>query len=278
MNEQLPLCLEPAKWKGLPSEDIFKLYQERVLTLGPHYKKSKEELEALLTTSADTGFTLKQIQKIYEGGELSAFEVERLSADDDFTPQPYLFDDYPSQAHDMINEHREQRQYNRIAAYEMPLLAKYRKEYKRPSVSTKPVTYRYTTYLGESHPAERKVVLSLKVKDLGLDGRQEHKFKLLAGVRYDYQTDCFKMSSERYPEPAQNARFLSDTLNRLLAESKDLSKDDFSDIPIDTRYIKSKISKKKNKDYQFPEEWKRPEDAPGKKFDPFRELYRDLKI
>lgn len=273
LNEQ-PLYMEPAKWKGLPSDKIFRLFQERVLTLGPKYTKSKEELEALLSTSKDTGFTLRQIQQIYQEGEEAAFNIEKKKFDDSFTTQPFMFDDYSSQAHDIIAEHREQRHYNRIAAYEMPLLAQFRQPYIRPK--DKPVSYRYTTYLGESHPAERKVVLSLKTNSLGLNDRQLHKFRLLAGVRFDYLTDEFKMSSDRYPEPAQNVRFLSGVLDKLVKEASDLT-DDFSDVPLDTRFVDAKLKKKQHRhkrNFKFPDEWKRPQDAPVEKNDPFLSILK----
>ncbi|AOA63072.1 37S ribosomal protein S24, mitochondrial [Komagataella phaffii CBS 7435] len=276
--QETPLFLTPEKWKGLPSEKIFQLYQERVLSLGPKYTKDKHELEALLSTSKDTGFTYRQIQKIYEGGEISAYEVERKSVADDFKPQPFMFDDYPSQAHDLIDEHREQRYYNRVAAYELPQLAKFRQEFKKPSPTEKPLRFRYTTYLGESHPAERKVVLECRVSDLQLGPKESHKFKLLASVRYDHSTGLFKMSSDRFPEPTQNAKYLTQMFNRLLAESKNL-KDSFEDVPLDTRHTKAKLSKKhRKKDYKFPASWNRPEDAPKPSMDVFREIYQQQKV
>ncbi|SCV04153.1 LANO_0G08482g1_1 [Lachancea nothofagi CBS 11611] len=255
------LYLDPSKWKALQPHQIFDLYRERVVKLGSQYKPSKEELDALLSTAEHTGVSPRSIRAVYYGGEQAAYDLNGVNMEDDYKPKPFMFDDLPSQAQTLVQQHREQRFYNRLAAYELPTLAQYRQEYKRPSPKTNPVTYRYTTYIGEEHPNARKVVVSLKTNDIGLTDKEVHKFRLLAQTRYDHLTDVFKMSSDRYPEPAQNARYLSDVLQSLIKESKDTS-NDFSDVPLDTRHTIAKNLRKNRRDYKFPEEWKRPEDAP----------------
>jgi small subunit ribosomal protein S35 len=80
------------------------------------------------------------------------------------------------------------------------------------------------SYLGETHPAQKKVVLKVKVKKLrkalSHDNRitdaWEHKFKLLCGPRYHPDTDFLHMSCELYPYPAQNKRWLSDKLDETI--------------------------------------------------------------
>ncbi|SCW04137.1 LAFE_0H06744g1_1 [Lachancea fermentati] len=260
------LYLEPGKWKGLKPDQIFQLYRERVVRLGSEYKPCKEELDALLSTSEYTGVSATAIKSVYRGGEQAAHDVAGISLEDDFKPKPFMFDDLPSQAQLLVQQHREQRFYNRLAAYELPLLAQYRQKYERPSTKTKPVTYRYTTYIGEDHPNSRKVVLNVKTRDLGLNDRELHKLRVLARTRYDHTTDVFKMSCDSYPEAAQNARYLSELLERLIKESKDMT-DDFSDVPLDTRHTVAKHLRNKKRHYEFPEEWKRPEDAPKKLID-----------
>ncbi|CAR24158.1 mitochondrial 37S ribosomal protein mS35 [Lachancea thermotolerans CBS 6340] len=255
------LYLEPSKWRALKPEQIFSLYQERVVRLGSEYKPCKEELDALLSTAETTGVSPKTIRNIYYGGEQAAYDATGANIEDDFKPSPFMFDDLPSQAQALVQQHREQRFYNRLAAYELPKLVQYRQEYKRPSQKTHPVTYRYTTYIGEEHPNSRKVVVSLKTQQLGLNDKEVHKFRLLARTRYDHTTDIFKMSSDRYPEAAQNARYLSDKLQALIKEAKDTS-DDFSDVPLDTRHTTARNLRRKTRGYKFPEEWKRPQDAP----------------
>lgn len=279
------LYMEPAKWKGLPPEQILSLYWERMAKLGKRYKQSNEELEALLTTSQYTGVPESHIRKLYKFGEKGMLEIgggAALSGAKDKIGgfSRFQFDELPSQALDLVAQHREQRFYNRLAAYELPLLAQYRQEYRRPDSKKYPVTYKYMTYIGEEHPNSKKVVLSLKTADLGLGERELHKFRLLASTRYDYTNDEFKMSSDRYPEPQQNAQYLSDTLNKLIKEAKDLSKDDFSDVPLDKRHIIARDLRKKQsmrlKNIKFPEEWKRPQDAPVPKVNIVEELKKTL--
>lgn len=274
-NTPTNLYLEPAKWKGLPTEKIFHLFRERVAKLGSRYKPCNEELEALLSTSEETGVLKRDIRKIYYNGEKGAVDITGGSLKDDYSPSPFMFDELPSQAQDLVAQHREQRFYNRLAAYELPLLVQYRQEYKRPSRKTHPVEYRFTTYIGEEHPNSRKVVFKVKVSDLGLDERQRHKLCVLAKTRYDSTTDIFKMSSERYPEASQNSRYLNDVFQRLLNESKDMT-DDFSDIPLDTRHTQAKLLRRKQRNYKFPEEWKRPQDAPKPKFNFVETLSQNL--
>lgn len=269
------LYLEPSKWKGLPAEKIFHLYRERIVRLGSQYKTCDAELQALLSTSEETGVLERDIKKIYLNGERGASDILGGGLQDSYSPRPFMFDELPSQAQDLVAQHREQRFYNRLAAYELPLLAQYRQPYKKLPVKTHPVQYRFTTYLGEDHPNASKVVLQTKTADLGLNKRELHKFRLLAKTRYDHQTDVFKMSSSKFPEAAQNARYLNDTFKRLLAESKDLT-EDFSDIPLDTRHTQAKNLRKKKHNYVFPEEWKRPEDAPKPKFQIVEEIEKNL--
>jgi hypothetical protein len=76
------------------------------------------------------------------------------------------------------------------------------------------------TYLGEGHPVERKVVLSVKVADLKLNETEKHKFLLLSGPRYNVNTEELVMSSEKFPHRKQNKKFLIDTLNKLIKEAK----------------------------------------------------------
>ena len=271
----LNLYLEPSKWKGLPADKIFHLFRERTVRLGSQYKPCQEELDALLSTSEETGVLQRDIKKLYYGGERAAVDIIGGSIEDEYNPVTFKFDELPSQAQDLVAQHREQRFYNRLAAYELPLLAQYRQEYKSPSEKTHPLKYRFTTYLGEEHPNARKVVLQVKSSELALNKKEVHKFRILAKTRYDHETDIFKMSSDRFPEAAQNARYLNDIFQGLLKESKDLT-DDFGDIPLDKRHTIAKNLRKKKHNHKFPEEWKRPEDAPKEKINIVEELGKSL--
>ena len=261
---EYPLFMTPEKWKGLPPKRIIELYWERRTKLGGNYTRSQDELDALLTTSDFSGISPVEIKKMYNndnyfiGNSVVGKPALRYGL------RPFQFDELPSPALDVVEQYREIRFYNRLAAYELPLLIQYRQTYKSPPRTTHPITYRYTTYVGEDHPNSKRVTLSCRTQDLGLNEKQLHKFRLLARSRYDHTTDIFKMSSDKFPEATQNARYLHDVLQRLIKESKDLE-DDFSDIPLDTRHTTAKKLRKKTYNYTFPEEWKRPEDAPVKR-------------
>lgn len=111
--------------------------------------------------------------------------------------------------------------------------------------------FRYTTYMGEQHPAENKVVVELCSKDLVpkyLTEEQRQTFLKLVGPRYNPDTDIVKMSTEKYTTRAQNKRYLADLVNKLIKEAKE--GDSFADIPLDLRHHKPK------RKVFFPEEWK----------------------
>ena len=74
--------------------------------------------------------------------------------------------------------------------------------------------------MGEDHPAESKVVVEFAVAKLGLTIPEIHKFIKLAGPRYDPQTKQVKMSCEMFDHQAQNKRYLSDLIDKLMAEAK----------------------------------------------------------
>jgi small subunit ribosomal protein S35 len=84
--------------------------------------------------------------------------------------------------------------------------------------------FRYTSYLGEHHPSGKKVVLTAFLKhirdalkgDSRINDAWEHKFKLLCGTRYNPETDKLHMSSDQYPYPAQNKKWLSDKLDEMI--------------------------------------------------------------
>ncbi|KAI0999641.1 hypothetical protein K3495_g8556 [Podosphaera aphanis] len=173
-------------------------------------------------------------------GESEPWEDEGMLPDDE--------DDIPSLGHGELELHRELRHYSRLAAWEMPLLYKLRKPFKPPTAAT-PLRFRYTTYMGEQHPAENKVVLEFSPADIpDLTEVQREKLKKLAGVRWNPETDTVKMSCESYETQAQNKRYLGDVLASLLRESRD-STDTMEDIPLYTKHHRFK------KNPQFPSEW-----------------------
>ncbi|KAL9013883.1 MAG: hypothetical protein Q9173_001460 [Seirophora scorigena] len=179
-------------------------------------------------------------------GLMAMGEVDEQGSgeDDDFDG-----DDITSTAHGDLEQHREIRDYARIAAWEMPMLRKLAKPFELPS-RDKPLRFRYTTYMGETHPAAKKVVLEFCTRDLpGLTEPQRVKLVKLVGVRYNPDADLVKMSCEMFETQAQNKRYLGDLVDTLMAEAKDAT-DMFEDVPLDFRHHKPKPR------LEFPEKWK----------------------
>lgn len=128
------------------------------------------------------------------------------------------------------------------------------KPFEPPTQAT-PLRFRYTTYLGESHPASRKVVLEVNPLDLQLTQQQTTNLIKLAGVRYNPSTQILKLSCEDHETQAQNKRALGDTLATLIASAKNAENSQWlKDLPVDFRHVKEK------KRFQFPEAWLLTED------------------
>ncbi|KAG1377196.1 hypothetical protein G6F61_006945 [Rhizopus arrhizus] len=162
----------------------------------------------------------------------------------------FEFDDQTTLGHNLFDNIRQVRQYLRKTEFELPKLNVYAKPFEAPS-SDQILKFKSHTYLGEGHPVERKVVLSVKVNDLKLNDTEKHKFLLLSGPRYHVDTEELIMSSERFPKRQQNKKFLIDTLNKLIKEAKD-TKDTFADVPLNLPKPKTRL--------EFPKEWlKKPE-------------------
>ncbi|KAH8596475.1 mitochondrial ribosomal subunit protein-domain-containing protein [Bisporella sp. PMI_857] len=158
------------------------------------------------------------------------------------------FDNMSVLAHGELAQHQELRHYARLAAWDLPMLSKLAKPFEPPTHDM-PLRFRYTTYMGETHPAEKKVVVEFCIDDMpDLTKTQKSKFKKLAGVRYDPITDIVKMSCEMYESQAQNKRYLGDQVDQLLKEAKDPT-DTFEDIPLDLRHHKFKPKAK------WPKHW-----------------------
>lgn len=123
------------------------------------------------------------------------------------------------------------------------------KPFQPPTTAT-PLRFRYTTYLGEAHPAAKKVVVEFDPQDLTpLNAAQKTTLIKLLGPRYNPTTGIAKLSSESFETQAQNKRYLGDTIASLIATAKDPSADSFADLPLDFRHQKPKPR------LQFPERW-----------------------
>jgi small subunit ribosomal protein S35 len=91
----------------------------------------------------------------------------------------------------------------------------------QPPVDGEVLRFRYTTYMGEFHPADRKVVVEFSPVDLAdLTPAQQLKLKKLAGSRYNPEKDTIKMSCERFEHQAQNKRYLGDLVDKMIATAK----------------------------------------------------------
>ncbi|KAF2965669.1 hypothetical protein GQX73_g7871 [Xylaria multiplex] len=161
-------------------------------------------------------------------------------------------DDIMSMAHAKFEEFREFREYARIAAWQMPLLSKLATPFEPPTAQ-EPLRFRFTSYMGEFHPAEKKVVVEFSPRDLPLDEAQQQKLRKLLGPRWNPETDIAKMSCEQFEHPAQNKRYLGDLVNKLVEQAKDPT-DMFEDVPLDTRHHTFKVKPK------FPKEWRMTEE------------------
>lgn len=90
-----------------------------------------------------------------------------------------------------------------------------------PPKNNEVLRFRYTTYMGEFHPADRKVVVEFDPRDLfELTEVQRDKLRKLAGARYNPERGIIKMSCEKFELPAQNKRWLGDTIAKLITAAK----------------------------------------------------------
>jgi len=126
--------------------------------------------------------------------------------------------------------------------------------------------------MGEDHPAESKVVLEFSPADLGLGPAQQAKLIKLVGRRYHPGKRIVRMSCEMFEHQAQNKRYLSDLLDKLIVEAKvgyrgntgkltdadgsyQDSADMFEDIPVDFRHMKATPMIARRPVKSFPLEW-----------------------
>lgn len=78
-----------------------------------------------------------------------------------------------------------------------------------------------------SHPGSRKAVITLSINDLVQHGdkllqskQAQHKFKLLAGPRWNPDDDTIKIACDNFPTFNMNSKWCSDALDRLIAEAR----------------------------------------------------------
>lgn len=110
----------------------------------------------------------------------------------------------------------------------------FRKPFVPPTTDT-PLVIRSVDYAGESHPLTAKRTVVVPVAQLPLAGDlARHKVKLLAGARWTPEPPknagvpldseegnhgYIKIACEDFPRPAMNLKWISDTLDKLVAEA-----------------------------------------------------------
>jgi small subunit ribosomal protein S35 len=98
----------------------------------------------------------------------------------------------------------------------------------QPPKQTNIIKLRTVYTLGQpDHPGSRKAVITLSIQDLISKGekllqskKSQHKFKLLAGQRWNPQDDSLKISCDDFPTFNMNAKWCSDVLDSLIAEAR----------------------------------------------------------
>lgn len=252
--------LNPHLWKGLPADQVFELHDERVVNMGQRYNPNDAERLAVLSTVLNLSKEKSPLEYVYA---LDHFK-ERIMTD-----TPSRLRGLPAKKSNILVkskgetpfESRRAENLHRISAYEMPLLAKLRKPYEPASDMESPLKIKYfTDFSNSSEEAfNSRVELSVLVDDLGLTDKQKHKFKVLLGNKMNLDTGVLKIKCQSHPTAAQNVREVVSKFGMLLLEVKDPAQDDFSDIVLDRRHMRDAIKKPRA---EFPEAWKRPQDAP----------------
>ena len=96
----------------------------------------------------------------------------------------------------------------------------FRQPFRKPTPAQL-VKVRHQHYQGEAHPVDRKVSITLPVAQLALSSPAAlHKFKLIAGPRWDSDKDELKISCELFPTDRMNEKWCSDMLDRMVLEAE----------------------------------------------------------
>ncbi|GMM29772.1 mitochondrial 37S ribosomal protein [Martiniozyma asiatica (nom. inval.)] len=265
------LINHPELWKGLPASTITQLYKERKINLGKAYKRSSDELTALLSTASDP-VEARAIYHLYNANDADLMntddtdyyryitQADHMSDKSEF----YQFDEFNTKAQAIVEDFRDLMELNRKAAFELPQLIKNRQIYNPNKEELNGgVIFKFTQFLGESHPAERKVVMTINVNKLDLNDAEKHKLRLIAGARLN-RNDEVVISCDKFAEPAQNKSWLQSVLSDLIKESKSDAKS-LAEVPLDKRHLKPKAGKRGF--IPFPKEWERPIKEEDRKVD-----------
>ena len=162
--------------------------------------------------------------------------------------EEFAFDDIPTSGHIKLEQDRARLHLLRLIQFQLPQIhstsrmalkmshieflvtLNYPIEIRRPynpPPSSHFVELRTQHFLDNpTHPASRKAVLTVRINDLVdtqniLGSKQSlHKFKLLAGPRWDPDKDIVKISCQMFPTTNMNMKWCSDALDRLIKEAE----------------------------------------------------------
>lgn len=271
-TKTVPLYLNPHAWQGLPADRVFELHDLRKKVLADKYNPNDAERAAILSTVTALKSSKPSLDYAYEIDHFKERHMNNTPSNLRGLP-PKLSNIPVIDKGATPHEQRRNEQLHQVSAYEMPLLAKFRQPYQPKPVAEQPLKITYHTNFSDNalEAYNRKVRLLVKVADLGLSDAQLNKFKVLAGNKYNHSTDTFRLSSSKFAHATQNAKWLVDTFNGFLDEVKH-GEDTFTDVPVDTRHMRPLRQRA-----AFPDEWKRPEDAPTKPHLIVRKLVEQVK-
>ncbi|CAH6718214.1 37S ribosomal protein S24, mitochondrial [[Candida] jaroonii] len=255
-NSNTPLYLNPHTWENLPADRIFELHNLRKDALKENYNPNDEERRAILSTFQDLSKVKPTLDYVYEIDNFKERFMNNTPARlRGLPPKRSNVNVVPSTK--TLHDERRKDHLNKVMAFEMPLLAKYRQPYTPKTNKETPIKLTYhSDFSNDSNNSNRKVTLTVALKDLALNEKQQKKFIILSGNKINHETNILKFSVDESEQPTQNARIIVERFNKLVEAAKDLT-DDFADIPIDIR-----STKMKKKLPVFPKEWKKPQDAP----------------
>ncbi|KAH8671088.1 mitochondrial ribosomal subunit protein-domain-containing protein [Xylariales sp. PMI_506] len=236
------------QYLAMPSKELQAAVDKGVASLDEDSEKMWREMEAEFKDLDMATHALNKPVKANKKSFWSAEEEDPELITEELDDDDLGDDDIMTMAHGKLEEHREYREYARIAAWQMPLLSKLARPFEPPTAQ-ECLRFRYTTYMGENHPAQSKVVVEFCTKDLPLTGAQATKLKKLVGTRWNPDTNIIKMSCEQFEHQAQNKRYLSDLVQKLIKEAQNPT-DMFEDVPLDTRHHQRKSKP------TFPAAWK----------------------
>lgn len=195
-------------------------------------------------------------------------QTERSMFSSDYASQyvfePFRFDDVSMLGHLELERIREERSYLRAAAYELPLLSQFRKNYIRPS-KQQVLRFEYTQKLSADKDEMQlpEVILSFKIEEVGatlsLDKPSQHKLSLLAAEYLENGSVVIK--SAAFPTQLENREYLLSIFSKLVAEAK--TDDKFLDVPLPM----PKKLKPLYPSHKWPASWNRPDLKPKQKED-----------